>query len=100
MTFALALPTWLRRAARPQAAPRRTFELPAGQRIDVPLAPGRGLRLAAGEAVLLRPPRWLGDALVAPAAVRLREGDGWTSVERERVVLVGRGTGCVVQLDR
>jgi hypothetical protein len=88
MTFNLALPLWLRRSARPRAAPSRTLELLAGQRRDLALAPGDGLRVAAGELVLLRPARWLGETLVTPAQLVLREGDAWTSVEREHVTLV------------
>jgi len=89
MTFNLALPLWLRRSARLRPASSPTLELLAGQRRDIALAPGDGLRVAAGELVLLRPPRWLADALVAPAALVLHEGDSWTSVERECVTLVG-----------
>jgi len=88
MTFILALPLWLRRSARPRATPSSTLELLAGQRRDIALARGAGLRVAAGELVLLRPARWLADALVAPAGMVLHEGDTWTSVERECVTLV------------
>ena len=89
MTFNLVLPFWLRRSVRPGAVPTPTLELLAGQRRDIALASGDGLRVSAGELVLLRPPRWLGDALVAPAGLVLHEGDTWTSVERECVRLVG-----------
>jgi hypothetical protein len=99
MNFSLALPLWLRRSARPRAAPSPTLELLAGQRRDIALATGDGLRVAAGELVLLRPARWLADALVAPAALVLREGDTWTSVERESVTLVGN-EACRVTLRR
>jgi len=88
MTFNLALPLRLRRSARPRTAPSPTVELLAGQRRDIALAPGDGLRVSAGELVLLRPARWLGDALVAPAAMVLHEGDTWTSIDRECVTLV------------
>ncbi len=88
MTFTLVLPPWFRRVARPAVRADRAFDLLPGQRRDLVLAPGGGLRVAAGEVVLLRPPRWLGEALVAPAATRLREGDAWTSAEREHVTLV------------
>ena len=88
MTFALALPLWLRRSTRARAAPSLTLELLAGQRRDIALAPGDGLQVAAGAVVLLRPARWLGETLVTPAQLVLREGDAWTSVEREHVTLV------------
>lgn len=88
MTFNLALPLWLRRSARAHASPSRTLELVAGQRCDVALAAGDGLRVAAGAVLLRRPARWLGETLVTPTELVLREGDAWTSVEREHVILV------------
>jgi hypothetical protein len=97
MTFALTLPTWLRRVVSPKAASRRTFELLAGQRLELSLAANDGVHICAGEVVLLRPPRWIGDALMDPGAFRLREGDAWTSVERECVTLVGSKTSRIVQ---
>lgn len=97
MTFNLALPLWLRRSARLRTEPSRTLELLAGQRRDIALAPSGGLRVAAGDLVLLRPSRWLADALVAPAPVLLHEGDEWTSIERECVTLVAN-KACRVSL--
>jgi len=88
MNFQRTLPSWFRRVAIPQAAPRRSFELLAGQRLELSLAAADGLHVCAGEVLLLRPPRWTGEAFLAPGAMRLREGAGWTSVEREHVALV------------
>lgn len=98
MPFTLVLPTWFPRLDRRAAGSDRPFELRPGQRVDIALAPGDGLHVAAGEVLLLRPPQWIGDALVPAAALRLAEGDGWTSVERERVTLEGRRTSRVVHV--
>jgi hypothetical protein len=98
MTFPLTLPSWFRRVAILTAAPRRSFELLAGQRLELSLAAADGLHVCAGEVVLLRPPRWIGDALVAPGAVRLREGDAWTSVEREHVTLMANTSSRIVRV--
>lgn len=97
MTFTLALPLWLRRRARPRATSSPTLELLAGQRRDIALTPGDGLRVAAGGLVLLRPARWLADALVSPPPLVLREGDTWASMDRECVTLVASGA-CRVTL--
>jgi hypothetical protein len=98
MTFQLTLPSWFRPVVIPKAAPRRSFELLAGQRLELSLAAADRLHICAGEVLLLRPPRWIGDALVAPGAVRLREGDSWRSVEREHVTLMGNTSSRIVQV--
>jgi hypothetical protein len=98
MTFALTLPTWFRRVVSPKAVSCRTFELLAGQRLELSLAANDGVHICAGEVVLLRPPRWIGEALIDPGTLRLREGDAWTSVERECVALVGNTTSRIVQV--
>jgi len=96
MTFNLALPFWLRRRAPPHAAPPSTLELLAGQRRDLALAPGDGFRLAAGELALLRPPRWLADALVAALTTWPRDGipknpQGWLlTAARNRLLDLAR----------
>ena len=99
MTLNLAFPLWLRRSASPRTERSRTLELLAGQRRDVELAPGGGLRVAAGELVLLRPPRWLADALVSPPPLVLHEGDTWASMDRECVTLLA-SEACRVTLRR
>jgi hypothetical protein len=97
MPFTLALRAWFPRLTRRTAGSDHPFELRAGQRVDISLAPDEGLHIAAGEVLLRRPPRWIGDVPVPAAALRLREGDGWTSVERESVTLEGCRTSRVVR---
>jgi hypothetical protein len=89
MAFTLVLPLWRRRRGghRP-IAPAPEIKLLAGQRRDLSLAPGAGLRVAAGSLVLRRPARWLGETLRVPPELLLCEGDTWTSAEREHVTLV------------
>jgi hypothetical protein len=88
MAFTFVLPLWRRRTLRQPAAPSPEFALLAGQRRDLLLAPGGGVRVAAGSVVLSRPARWLGETLLAPPELRLSEGDTWVSAEREHVTLV------------
>jgi len=88
MAFTFVLPLWRRRALGQPAAPSPEFGLLAGQRRDLLLAPGGGVRVAAGSVVLLRPARWLGETLRSPPELVLREGDTWASAEREHVTLV------------
>jgi hypothetical protein len=96
MALELILPSWLRRLASPKAPSRRTFDLLAGQRLELSVASREGIHICAGEVVLSRPPRWMGDTLVVPTTFRLREGDAWTSVDCERVTLVGNATSRIV----
>ena len=100
MNFTLVLPVWLRRATRADVAIPCTFTLAAGRRRDMALAPGDELRVLAGAVLLSRPARWLGDAIVAPATLVLDEGDGWASVERERVTLVANAESRVLRVTR
>ena len=87
MINTLTIPLWFRRFAMRKAAPPRAIELLAGQRLDVVLASGSGLRVAAGEVVLSRPAQLLAESLWLPGSCRLREGEQWTSIQRERVTV-------------
>ena len=97
MPFTLALPSWIRRAARTPAAPPRAFELLAGQQQSLSLDPGDGLRIAEGCVVAQLPARWLAETLVRPC-LTLRAGDTHRCVERETVTLVANETSRVQRL--
>ena len=97
MTHTLALPTWIRRAARTPAALPRTFELLAGQQLSVSLVPGDGVFVAEGRVALQLPARWLADTLVRPC-LTLRAGDVHRCIERETVTLVANETSRVQRL--